>query len=113
MAMRWEDFSFPGSPMRRRIGFDSATRRIVIEAHQPGMDLCLKANQEKRNATRPSSSLWNGADWVQVASIPLWLLEKWQIEEGINPYSKEDWPRILAKLNAPEYQALRTAPGRI
>lgn len=49
---------------------------------------------------------------VRVATIPNILIHKW-LQEGINVYDLNDWPKILAKLDDPEYALLRTAPGRL
>lgn len=53
----------------------------------------------------------------RVASIPLALIHKWQVEEGVNALDSAfnpDVARWLArKLNDPEYAYLRTAPGRV
>lgn len=49
----------------------------------------------------------------RVASIPNVLIEKWLVEEGINVFDENDWPRVAAKLDDPAYAHLRTAPGRV
>lgn len=48
----------------------------------------------------------------KVASIPNWIVEKW-LKEGIDVFKDEDWPKVRAKLNDPEYQFLRTSPGKV
>jgi hypothetical protein len=48
----------------------------------------------------------------KVASIPNWVVEQW-MREGINIFKDEDWPKIKAKLNDPDYKFLRTSPGRV
>ncbi len=52
-------------------------------------------------------------DLRRVARIPTVLLEKWLREEGIDFRTKEGWNRVLAKLDDPEYEFLRTSPGSI
>jgi hypothetical protein len=42
------------------------------------------------------------------ASIPTGLQMKWLIEEGLDVYDDNHWPRILRKLNDPEYKYLKT-----
>ena len=38
-------------------------------------------------------------------------LARWLIEEGIDFYNKEHWPKVRAKLNSSEFLYLRTSPG--
>lgn len=52
-------------------------------------------------------------DIRRVASIPLVLVEKWKNEEGIDLFNPDHLPAVRRKLNSPEYQYLRTAPGRL
>lgn len=59
-----------------------------------------------------TSSLWKKRHYVKIASIPLVLIDQWY-KQGINFYDPNDWPKIKAMLNDSEYEALRTAPGRI
>ncbi|HWA60863.1 MAG TPA: hypothetical protein VG939_05785 [Caulobacteraceae bacterium] len=49
----------------------------------------------------------------RVASIPLVLILKWKNEEGWNAFDPACAERLRRKLNDPEYQFLRTAPGRL
>jgi hypothetical protein len=52
----------------------------------------------------------------RVASIPLILLQKWKNEEGWDPWNTSDpdvQRKLALKLDDPEYQWLRTAPGRV
>ena len=48
----------------------------------------------------------------KVASIPLNVVGD-LYKHGINILSNEDWPKIAAKLDSPEWEAWRTAPGKI
>lgn len=47
----------------------------------------------------------------KVATVPNSIITKWLLEEGIDFFKKEDWPKVKAKLNSNEYRYLRTAPG--
>jgi hypothetical protein len=113
---RWEDFSFPGSPIRRQIGLDMSERKIVTRSWQPDMDKILESNEKKYNETIDGPYNRNGPDgWTHVACIPLWLLEKWRVEEGIDFYrwNEDDKARLMQKLNDRDYLKLRTAKGKI
>jgi len=112
MATIWEDFTFPGSSLRRRVGFDEATKKIVVQTQDPNTEEVIALNNTLRNAERASSSLWGDQRYVRVASVPLIQIEKWY-REGLNFYDPNDYPRIKRLLNDGEYRGLRTAPGRI
>jgi hypothetical protein len=47
----------------------------------------------------------------KVATIPNSIITKWLLEENIDVFKKEDWPKVKAKLNSNEFLYLRTAPG--
>lgn len=111
--MRWEDFTWEGSALERRIGFDAVEQKLVVETKQHGIDQILQDNVSQMNDDRPSTSLWNGKHYIRVASIPLWLIEKWKVEKGIDFFNTDHMPKITALLNSSEYSHLRTAPGRL
>lgn len=48
-----------------------------------------------------------------VARIPNIVYMQWLVEEGIDAYRSEDWPKVRAKLNSPEYAYLRVDPRRL
>lgn len=48
----------------------------------------------------------------KVASIPTIIIEQWK-KEGIDLFKDEDWPKVRAKLNDPDFKFLRTSPGRV
>jgi len=52
-------------------------------------------------------------DMKRVASIPLGMVELLRQTMNINVLDKNDWPRLAALLDDPEYQFLRTAPGKV
>ena len=112
--MKWRDLTDPGSSIQRRHGFDESENKMLIKSWQPDMGDCLALNQALFNLeSSNSTSLWNGRSMVRVASVPLWLIEKWKNEEGLNYFDPNDQPGLLARLNSSEYAHLRTAPGRL
>lgn len=74
----------------------------------------LDVNKDQYNAVpqKQFRRLLQGKNMWRVASIPNWVVEKW-MREGINIFKDEDWPKVRAKLNDPEYKFLRTSPGRV
>lgn len=52
-------------------------------------------------------------EWRRAATIPNIILEKWLKEDGIRYWDPEDTPKLMAKLDDPEWRHLRTAPGRL
>lgn len=49
----------------------------------------------------------------RVASIPLIIWLKWLNEEGWDAFKPENAKKLCDRLNDPEWQYLRTAPGRL
>lgn len=74
----------------------------------------LDVNKAQYNAVpqKQFRRLLQGKNMWKVASIPNWVVEQW-MREGINIFKDEDWPKVRAKLNDPEYKFLRTSPGRV
>jgi hypothetical protein len=49
----------------------------------------------------------------RVASIPLIIWLKWKDEEGVDIFKRGSEEFLCRKLNDPEFQYLRTAPGQL
>ena len=52
-------------------------------------------------------------EFKHVAEIPMSLILKWKVEEGIDVFDKNDWSKVKQRLNSNEWLYLRAAPGRI
>ena len=63
-----------------------------------------KAKQNDEQYTRDGIK----NDWWHYAHIPMSLILKWQVEEGINVFDKNDTKKVLQKVNSPEYRYLKT-----
>lgn len=63
-----------------------------------------KALQNNNEATKNGikQGFWH------YASIPAGLQMKWLVEEGIDVYNKDHMPRVLKKLQDPEFRYLKT-----
>ncbi len=68
-----------------------------------------------QNARLRSNGAGNGKEWKLAASIPLSLIMKWKIEEGVDAFSND--PAHKAKfrrlLNDHQYKLLRIWEGNI
>lgn len=100
--------------IRRRLFRDVEGGRDKIVLHQvQDVEEIKRINELTRLANGSgTSSFWKGRHYVKIASIPLVLIDQWH-RQGINFYDPNDWPKIKAMLNDRDYEALRTAPGRI
>lgn len=84
-------------------------------------ELTLISEQDCQPTIELNKKLYNdGTDgygetreWRRAASIPNIILEKWLKEEGIRWWDSEDAPKLMAKLDDPEWRFLRTAPGHL
>lgn len=66
------------------------------------------------NRREASDNGWGKAGWGRkVASIPLGLLEKWHLEDGIKFGSKDSRDAIKRRLNDIDYRDLRVRSGRV
>lgn len=54
-----------------------------------------------------------GREFKHVAEIPMSLILKWKIEDGIDVFNKNDWNAVKRKLNSNEWLLLRTSGGHI
>ena len=70
----------------------------------------LKANVAEYNSGH--NGYTPSGDLKKVASIPLIEVHK-LLNLGINIFNEDDWPKVIAKLDDPEWLKFRTAPGRL
>lgn len=87
---------------------DASTGDAFFETIQDVSPI-LKANQEEFKSGDGYSS---SRDLKKVASIPLIEVHK-LLQEGIDIYDANDWPKIAAKLDDPDWLKFRTSPGKI
>lgn len=50
---------------------------------------------------------------VIAAIVPQSFAMKWLLEDGLWMLNRHHWPKILEKLDSPEYRGLRTSPHRL
>ena len=110
--MHWTDDTWEDSPIRRSIGFDDVSGKIVSAMRQDNINECIEFNRALYNADRQSSSLWNGANYVKVAAVPLFLIERWA-REGVNYFrwNEDDKAAFKCKINDRDYSDFRCASG--
>ncbi|HUW16881.1 MAG TPA: hypothetical protein VMW94_07365, partial [Actinomycetes bacterium] len=94
--------------MTTRFTFDAHDDRMTVERQQD-VEPILKENARLRNLNDGYSP---SRDLRRVAAIPNIVIEKW-FKAGINVHDENDWPKIAAMLDSPDYAYLRTAPGRV
>ena len=92
-----------------RVGYDPDTDTLGIERIQD-FDPILDANRRDMNSGLDGYT--SSRDLQRVASIPLIVVEKW-LKAGIDVFNEDDWPKVAAMLDSPDYAYLRTAPGRL
>jgi len=88
---------------------DSMGEKIAIETVQDVSPI-LEANAQEYNSGHDGYT--PSRDMRKVAEIPLVEVQR-LMQEGINIFDRGDWPKIAAKLDDPDWQKFRTAPGRI
>ncbi len=88
---------------------DASNGTVGIETLQDVSPI-LEANVAEYNSGHDGYT--PSRDMRKVAEIPLIEVHK-MMQEGINIYDQNDWPKIAARLDDPAYLKFRTAPGRI
>ena len=109
MGLLWDVANIEGSTTTG-VGYDEAEDKIVIANVQdcePTLELNKKLYNQDDGGYGPSR------EWRRAASIPNIILEKWLKEEGIRWWDSEDTPKLMAKLDDPQWRYLRTAPGKL
>lgn len=86
--------------------YDDLTDTFILEYRQDVQSV-LEVNKTLANATEYTQQGIKDEMW-HYAQVPNSIIMKWLIEDDIDFYSEEDWPRVLAKLNDPDYRFLKT-----
>ena len=90
---------------------ENETTYISYGVEPKSTELILDINQKIANEPEfTKEGIKEG--WWFYASIPVELQVKWLIEEGIDIWKKEDWPRVKAKINDRDFSKVKTTYGR-
>lgn len=83
----------------------------VYERGYQDCEQVLKKNQAIRNDD--VEPWFEDRSWVLAASIPLGIVHKWMVEDGINALDPADNAKVMAKLDDPEWDKLKTWGGKL
>ena len=86
--------------------YNEADDSITLH-HTQDCEEILRRNKSLASAGREHYA--HDPDFWHVASIPVLVVHKWMVEENVDVYSEEDWPKVKALLNSNEYRYLKTA----
>ena len=90
--------------------------KLVVTQKVSKEDLAkfLSRNKAEQNTIpqKQYKSLLRKKHIWKAASIPVVVIMQWK-KEGIDVFKDEDWPKVQAKLNSPEFKYLRTSPGKV
>lgn len=100
----------------REVNIEEQDGKLVVRQTVPKelLKKYLEKNKSEQNAIpqKQYKSLLRKKNIWKAASIPNIVVEQWK-KEGIDIFKDEDWPKVAAKLNDPDYKWLRTSPGRV
>jgi hypothetical protein len=101
---------------KREVHIEEQDGLLVVRKTVPTSELkkYIEQNKAEHNAIpqkQYKSALRKKNMW-KAASIPLVVVEQWK-KEGIDIFKEEDWSKVKARLNDPQYMFLRTSPGKI
>lgn len=91
--------------MTETFEYDPLTDTTIIHTTQD-VSAYLDNNKAHQNEFEDRKRLTSEFDLY--ASIPAGIIHKWLIEEGLNVFDKNHYPRVFRKLNDPEYRHLKT-----
>ncbi len=86
--------------------YDPNTGKTYITNTQD-VESILELNQ-RRAADESFKQKGLKNEMLHVASIPLNLVHKWLVEDGIDVFNKDHTKALLRKLNDPDYKHLKT-----
>lgn len=92
--------------------YDEIADRLVIKHrfdHEPVLDENARLRHEAQTGAKGYSP---SRDLRRAASIPEDVVMIWR-QMGVDIFKDEDWPKVAALLDSPEWAHLRTAPGRL
>lgn len=91
--------------------YDEGTDTLVIKESQD-VDPILDRNKELANPGLSGDGYSPSRDLKRVASIPNIIIQKW-LQNGVNVFDRNDWPKVKRLLNSSEWQNLRTSSGKL
>lgn len=100
---------------------DAFTGIVTHSFYDPDQDQFVRERvQDVEGLLEQNKRLYNaapdkfGGDLVEVADIPMVVVEQW-MKEGLNIFKSdpETRKRVREKLNSPDFRLFRTRPGRV
>jgi hypothetical protein len=91
--------------------YDHQTKKTAIGYEYPHVDGLLDWTKYLSNTGIDSYN--KRRDMKHVACVPLSIINKWRLEEGIDIFNDDHWPRVKEKLNDPDWKFLRTGSGNL
>jgi hypothetical protein len=89
--------------------YDPVTKVTTIRESQD-IEPHINMNKALHNTSYQRDGIKN--DMMHAAHIPDGIILEW-MKEGINVYNPDHMPRILRKLNDPEYKYLKTGNAKL
>ncbi len=84
---------------------------VVAERMWQDCEPVLKHNEAIRNYH--DEPFFEDRSFVLAARIPMVIVNKWLIEEGINVLDPADREKVMAKLDDPDWAKLKTWDGKL
>lgn len=109
MGIIWDMDNLPGAPATG-IEIDESSDKLVIHTRQE-VSAILDHNKAFKNSGLDGYT--PSRDMRHVASIPPIILDKWLKEEGIRWWDSADTPKLMSKLDDPDWSHLRTSVGHL
>ena len=100
----------PLTGVRTYHSYDHDSRVTTIEETQD-VTAIIEKNKALHNTDHQKIGIKQ--EWMHAATIPVVIQMKWLREDGIDIFNPDDMPRILRKLNDPEYRYLKVGSAKL
>lgn len=104
---RWLDYN-PLTGISTYVDYDHSTKISTVIEEQDCTAI-IEHNKRMANSDHTSKGIKKG--WMHLGTIPANLIQKFAIESGVDPYSKEGIKYLVKKVHERDFNLLKVANG--
>ena len=93
--------------------YDEGTDTSVVKTTWKNVENTIELNKATQGKDAGITPDDDNPGWHHVARIPVYLIERWLREEGLDVFNRNHGPALMRKLDDPEYRFLRVNTGQI
>lgn len=96
----WHEYNAASDEMKIHTTYDDAQTAAVLDDNK-------RRQNDGTNGWSPTR------EWKYVANIPISVIHEWRVNNGIDVFDENDWPKVRSLLNSSDWRHLRTSAGVI